>query len=306
MLKSSSHYYLILSLFILSSCEADERILARVFIPIIVIGLYGLISIPFNKKSKDKRSNDLMAKINQLNEEIKNIESQNPSVNLAPQSKNSTLPSEFIFTAASKKGVFMSGCIFLFLGLALSVYTIIFLNTLLIFVFFLVSFITWLLCRSHIEKELKATIKLFDKEIELKIQENNESITFYPSEISYLRLYEVHSINKGMKQLQGKLIELKFNEAYLQTNQSKKLEKFKTLFCDLRPSKIQATRPSYGLLNLTKEEIRLLWNEYGFFSGDDPLLDSDGRQFRNEILTFCIKNSVQIVNELDHDYITNA
>jgi len=306
MLKSSSHYYLILSLFILSSCEADERILARVFIPIIVIGLYGLISIPFNKKSKDKRSNDLMAKINQLNEEIKNIESQNPSVNIPPQSKNSTLPSEFIFTAASKKGVFMSGCIFLFLGLALSVYTIFLLNTFLIFVFFLIGFITWLLCRSHIEKELKATIKLFDKEIELKIQENNESITFYPSEISYLRLYEVHSISKGMKHLQGKMIELKFNEGYLQTNQSKKLEKFKTLFCDLRPSKIQATRPSYGLLNLTKEEIRLLWNEYGFFSGDDPLLDSDGRQFRNEILTFCIKNSVQIVNELDHDYITNA
>ena len=306
MLKSSSHYYLILTLFILSSCEADERILARVFIPIIVIGLYGLISIPFNKKSKDKRSNDLMAKINQLNEEIKNIESQNPSVNIPPQSKNSTLPSEFIFTAASKKGVFMSGCIFLFLGLALSVYTIFLLNTFLIFVFFLIGFITWLLCRSHIEKELKATIKLFDKEIELKIQENNESITFYPSEISYLRLYEVHSISKGMKHLQGKMIELKFNEGYLQTNQSKKLEKFKTLFCDLRPSKIQATRPSYGLLNLTKEEIRLLWNEYGFFSGDDPLLDSDGRQFRNEILTFCIKNSVQIVNELDHDYITNA
>ena len=306
MLKSSSHYYLILTLFILSSCEADERILARVFIPIIVIGLYGLISIPFNKKSKDKRSNDLMAKINQLNEEIKNIESQNPSVNIPPQSKNSTLPSEFIFPAASKKGVFMSGCIFLFLGLALSVYTIFLLNTFLIFVFFLIGFITWLLCRSHIEKELKATIKLFDKEIELKIQENNESITFYPSEISYLRLYEVHSISKGMKHLQGKMIELKFNEGYLQTNQSKKLEKFKTLFCDLRPSKIQATRPSYGLLNLTKEEIRLLWNEYGFFSGDDPLLDSDGRQFRNEILTFCIKNSVQIVNELDHDYITNA
>ena len=306
MLKSSSHYYLILTLFILSSCEADERILARVFIPIIVIGLYGLISIPFNKKSKDKRSNDLMAKINQLNEEIKNIESQNPSVNIPPQSKNSTLPSEFIFTAASKKGVFMSGCIFLFLGLALSVYTIFLLNTFLIFVFFLIGFITWLLCRSHIEKELKATIKLFDKEIELKIQENNESITFYPSEISYLRLYEVNSISKGMKHLQGKMIELKFNEGYLQTNQSKKLEKFKTLFCDLRPSKIQATRPSYGLLNLTKEEIRLLWNEYGFFSGDDPLLDSDGRQFRNEILTFCIKNSVQIVNELDHDYITNA
>ena len=306
MLKSSSHYYLILSLFILSSCEADERILARVFVPIIVIGLLGLISIPFNKKSKDKRSNDLMAKINQLNEEIKNIESQNPSVNIPPQSKNSTLPSEFIFTAASKKGVFMSGCIFLFLGLALSVYTIFLLNTFLIFVFFLIGFITWLLCRSHIEKELKATIKLFDKEIELKIQENNESITFYPSEISYLRLYEVHSISKGMKHLQGKMIELKFNEGYLQTNQSKKLEKFKTLFCDLRPSKIQATRPSYGLLNLTKEEIRLLWNEYGFFSGDDPLLDSDGRQFRNEILTFCIKNSVQIVNELDHDYITNA
>ena len=252
MLKSSSHYYLILSLFILSSCEADERILARVFIPIIVIGLYGLISIPFNKKSKDKRSNDLMAKINQLNEEIKNIESQNPSVNIPPQSKNSTLPSEFIFTAASKKGVFMSGCIFLFLGLALSVYTIFLLNTFLIFVFFLIGFITWLLCRSHIEKELKATIKLFDKEIELKIQENNESITFYPSEISYLRLYEVHSISKGMKHLQGKMIELKFNEGYLQTNQSKKLEKFKTLFCDLRPSKIQATRPSYGLLNLTK------------------------------------------------------
>ena len=306
MLKSSSHYYLILSLFILSSCEADERILARVFVPIIVIGLLGLISIPFNKKSKEKRSNDLMAKINQLNEEIKNIESQNPSVNIPPQSKNSTLPSEFIFTAASKKGVFMSGCIFLFLGLALSVYTIFLLNTFLIFVFFLIGFITWLLCRSHIEKELKATIKLFDKEIELKIQENNESITFYPSEISYLRLYEVHSISKGMKHLQGKMIELKFNEGYLQTNQSKKLEKFKTLFCDLRPSKIQATRPSYGLLNLTKEEIRLLWNEYGFFSGDDPLLDSDGRQFRNEILTFCIKNSVQIVNELDHDYITNA
>ena len=306
MLKSSSHYYLILSLFILSSCEADERILARVFIPIIVIGLYGLISIPFNKKSKDKRSNDLMAKINQLNEEIKNIESQNPSVNIPPQSKNSTLPSEFIFTAASKKGVFMSGCIFLFLGLALSVYTIFLLNTFLIFVFFLIGFITWLLCRSHIEKELKATIKLFDKEIELKIQENNESITFYPSEISYLRLYEVHSISKGMKHLQGKMIELKFNEGYLQTNQSKKLEKFKTLFCDLRPSKIQATRPSYGLLNLTKEEIRLLWNEYSFFSGEIPLLDIDGRQFRNEILTFCIKNSVQIVNELDHDYITNA
>ena len=306
MLKSSSHYYLILSLFILSSCEADERILARVFVPIIVIGLLGLISIPFNKKSKEKRSNDLMAKINQLNEEIINIESQNSSVNLASQSENSTLPSEFIFTAASKKGVFMSGCIFLFLGLALSVYTIIFLNTLLIFVFFLVSFITWLLCRSHIEKELKATIKLFDKQIELKIQESNETITFYPSEISYLRLYEVHSISKGMKQLQGKLIELKFNEAYLQSNQTEKLEKFKTLFCDLRPSKIEATRPSYSLLNLTKEEIRLLWNEYSFFSGEIPLLDNDGRQFRNEILTFCVKNSVQIVNELDKDYTTNA
>ena len=299
MLKSSSHYYLILPLFILSSCEADERILARLFVPIIVIGLLGLISIPFNKKSKDKRTN-------QLNEEIKNIESQNPSVNISPQSKNSTLPSEFIFTAASKRGVFMTGCVFLFLGLALSVYTIFLLNTFLIFVFFLIGFITWLLYRSHIEKELKATIKLFDKEIELKIQESNETITFYPSEISYLRLYEVHSISKGMmKHLQGKMIELKFNEWYLQTNQSKKLEKFKTLFCDLRPSKIQATRLSYGLLNLTKEEIRLLWNEYGFLSGDDPLLDSDGRQFRNEILTFCIKNSVEILNEIDHDYIIN-
>lgn len=295
MLKSSSLYYLGLSLFILSSCEAEERILARVFIPIIFIVLLGLILNPIIKKSKEKRSI-------QLNEEIKNIESRNTSVNLSSQSEVSVRPPEFIFTAASKRDIFILVSVFLFLGLALSVYTIFLLDTLMIFLFFLVSVVTWLLCKSLIVKELKATIKIFDKRIELEIPENHDSITFYPLEISYLRIYEVHSSNNGMKQLQGKMIEVKFNEAYLQTNQSEKLEKFKTLFCDLRPSINKATNPSYSLLNLTKEEIGLLWNEYSFFSGNKPLLASDGRKFRDEILAFCVKNSIQILNELDYNY----
>jgi len=114
-------------------------------------------------------------------------------------------------------------------------------------------------------------------------------------------MYEVNSNNRGTKQLHGKMIEIKFNEEYLQTNQLEKLEKFKSMFCDLRPSKNNATNPFYGLLHLTREDVGLLWNEYSFF-GNKPLLAADGRKFRDEILTFCVKNSVEIRNDIDSNY----
>ncbi|MBM3186119.1 MAG: hypothetical protein FJZ67_07450 [Bacteroidetes bacterium] len=298
MLKFSSNYYLILILFILSSCESDERILARVFVPIIVIVLLGLFLNPLAKKSKENRSN-------KLNEELKKIEEQNSTTNFESKDVNVIFNSEFQFIASSRKSTFILGCVFLILGLLLSIYTIFLLDTIWIFLFFLVSFLTWLSCRSLIVKETKAIIKLMEKQLELIIGENHELIRIFPQDISYLRIYEVHSSNKGMKQLHGKLIELKLNEEYLKTNQIEKLEKFKRLFCNSRPSINKATNPSFRLMNLTKEDVGILWNEYSFFSGNRPLKSADGRYFRKEILTFCVKNSVQILNELENDYTLN-
>lgn len=254
----------------------------------------GVIFNPIAKNKQEKRSN-------QLNDEIKDIQTSKTSDHLSSQSDNTKRASEFIFNAASKKGKFNVIMIFLVFGLIMSIYTIFFLETPVIFFLFLISIFVCLLFRSHLIIEVMASIKVYDKQIELKIHENNESIIFYPSEISHLRFYEVHSSNRGLKQLHGKMIELAFNETYLQYNQNEKLEKFKMLFCQMRPSDNAVTNPHYRLLNMTKGEIVLRWNEYNFFSGNKPIQSNDGRQFRKEILTFCVKNSIQILNEVDKE-----
>jgi len=151
MIKYSIISQLILALFILSSCESDEKMFARVFVPIIIVGLLALVLNPILKRSKEKRSN-------QLNEEINKIKSQNTSVELNSDSAKSTPHSEFIFTAAIKKSTFVLVSVLLCFGLVFSFYTIFMLDTLIIFVFFLFSLITWMLCRSLIVTETKAII----------------------------------------------------------------------------------------------------------------------------------------------------
>ena len=130
---------------------------------------------------------------------------------------------------------------------------------------------------------MKVHVQILKDSLVISNFEKTLSLTYLPHEINRLLFYETTVRNKsGFDQTTGSFIKLIFNPDSGLTPIENKNEKFHDLVSRYKP--------------LTTENYHLQWNERNFF-GSDPIY-VNGRSLKSELIKFCVRNNIQIQNEI--------